>query len=193
MKLSKNISKAINLASLLHSGQTRKGKLGIPYISHPYSVAWILSNYSDDEDVIIAGLLHDVLEDVKGYRHNDLVRDFGDRVAHIVKGVSEDKDPNKDDDQMMPWEQRKLKYLAALEIGSKESLLVCTADKIHNLQSMMELYKECGDKIWSQFKSPSGKKLWLYREVLSIVKERLDSEIVAELENVYIKAEKILL
>ncbi len=193
MKLTNKISNAINLASLLHSKQKRKGKLGVPYISHPYSVAWILSNYSQDEDVIVAGLLHDVLEDVEGYNYDDLLRDFGDRVAQIVKGVSEEKIESAGDDAETAWKKRKLAYLAGLESGSKESLLVCAADKIHNLKSMMDLYKECGDNIWSLFNSPSDKKLWLYREVLSILKERLDSEIVAELENVYAQAEKILL
>lgn len=193
MKLSPKIQKAINLSAHLHIGQTRKGDIELPYVSHPYSVAWILSNYSEDEDVIVGGLLHDVLEDVKGYYYDDLVRDFGERVAKIVKGVSEDKDPNIESDGKANWETRKIKYLANLEQGSKESLLVCCADKIHNLQSMMDAYQACGEDLWQQFNSPKGKKLWLYEEVLKIVKRRLDNEIVSELEQVYSLAEKTLL
>lgn len=187
------IQQAINLASRLHSGQTRKGDSGLPYISHPFSVAWILSNYTDDEDIIVGGLLHDVLEDVKGYYYNDLVRDFSERVAQIVKGVSEDKNPNVESDDKATWEVRKLKYLARLEYDSDESLLVCCADKIHNLQSMMDAYKEKGKELWTHFNSPKEKKLWLYQEILKFMKTRLNNPIVAELEDVYRQAEKSLL
>ena len=55
MKLTAKIQKAIDLASMLHIGQVRKGNDDLPYISHPFSVAWILSEYTDDEDVVVAG------------------------------------------------------------------------------------------------------------------------------------------
>lgn len=193
MKLTPRIQQAINLASRLHSGQTRKGDSGLPYISHPFSVAWILSNYTDDEDVIVGALLHDVLEDVKGYYYDDLVKDFNERVAQIVKGVSEDKDPNIESDGQATWQTRKLKYLAGLENDSEESLLVCCADKIHNLQSMIDAYKEKGEELWTYFNSPKDKKLWIYQEILKFMKKRLNSPIVAELEDVYSQAEKSLL
>ncbi|MEK7182016.1 MAG: HD domain-containing protein, partial [Patescibacteria group bacterium] len=63
MFLTPQIDKAIQRATVLHHGQERKGT-GAPYIVHPYAVAFLLAHYTDDEDVIIAGLLHDVLEDV---------------------------------------------------------------------------------------------------------------------------------
>lgn len=193
MKLTQKIQQAINLASRLHLGQVRKGDSGLPYISHPFSVAWILSNYTEDEDVIIGGLLHDVLEDVKGYYYDDMVRDFGERVAQIVKGVSEDKDPNVESDERATWEERKSKYLAGLEHDSEESLMVCAADKIHNLQSMINAYKKKGDALWDNFNSPKEKKLWLYQEILKFMKGRLNNPIVNELEEVYNQAEKTLL
>jgi (p)ppGpp synthase/HD superfamily hydrolase len=193
MKLTTKIQKAINVASRLHLGQVRKGDSELPYISHPFSVAWILSNYTNDEDIIAGGLLHDVLEDVKGYYYDDLAKDFGKRVAQIVKGVSEDKDPNIENDDKATWETRKLKYLAGLESDSEESLMVCCADKIHNLQSMINAYEEKGEELWTHFNSPKEKKLWLYQEILKFMKIRLDNPIVAELEAVYAQAEKVLL
>ena len=54
------------MACRLHLNQVRKADEGLPYISRLFSVAWILSSYTDDEDTIIAGLLHDILEDVPG-------------------------------------------------------------------------------------------------------------------------------
>lgn len=193
MKLTQKIQQAINLASRLHLGQVRKGDSGLPYISHPFSVAWILSNYTEDEDIIVAGILHDVLEDVKGYYYDDMVRDFGERVAQIVKGVSEDKDPNIESDEKATWEERKSKYLANLKNDSDEALMVCAADKIHNLQSMISAYQEKGDALWDNFNSPKEKKLWLYQEILKFMKGRLNNPIVDELEEVYIQAEKSLL
>lgn len=193
MKLTHRIQQAINLASRLHSGQVRKGDVDLPYISHPFSVAWILSNYTDDEDVIISGLLHDILEDVKGYYYEDLKRDFGVKVAEIVKGVSEDKDPNVESDEKATWEDRKTKYLARLDNDSNESLMVCAADKIHNLQSMIDAYQGKGEALWDSFNSPKEKKLWLYQEITKTLKKKLNSPIVAELEVVYRKAEKILI
>ncbi len=193
MKLTIKIQKAINVASRLHLGQTRKGDSELPYISHPFSVAWILSNYTNDEDIITGGLLHDVLEDVKGYYYDDLVKEFGERVAGIVKGVSEDKDPNIESDDKATWETRKLKYLAGLENDSEESLMVCCADKIHNLQSMMDAYAEKGEELWTHFNSPKEKKIWLYEEILKFMKIKLNSPIVSEFEIIYNQAEKVLL
>jgi len=193
MKLTQKIQKAINLSSELHAGQVRKGDDDLPYISHPYSVAWILGNYTNDEDIIVSGLLHDVLEDVKGYHYADMVRDFGEKIAQTVKGVSEDKDPNIESDEKATWEERKRKYLSALEHDSEESLMVCAADKIHNLQSMINAYQAKGEALWDNFNSPKEKKLWLYKEVLKLLKIRLNSPIVAELDAVYRQAEKMLL
>ena len=74
-----HIQKAINKAADLHRGQIRKGD-GLPYIVHPFSVALILLKYTNDEDIIAAGLLHDVLEDVEGYEYEDLKRNFTKKI-----------------------------------------------------------------------------------------------------------------
>jgi (p)ppGpp synthase/HD superfamily hydrolase len=193
MKLTPRIQKAINSASRLHAGQVRKGDVNLPYISHPFAVAWILSNYTDDEDIIIAGLLHDVLEDVEDYYYADLIKDFGPKVAEIVKGISEDKNPNVERDDKATWEDRKTRYLAGLENDSDETLMVFAADKIHNLESMISAYQEKGEALWDDFNSPKEKKLWLYEEIVKLLKERLSNPIVEELEKTYRLAEKILL
>ncbi len=193
MTLTPKIQAAINLASRLHAGQVRKGDSTLPYISHPFSVAWILSNYTDDEDIIIAALLHDVLEDVPDFYYADLIKATSERVAQIVKGVSEDKNPNIESDGASTWLERKQKYLDALEEDSDEALMVCAADKIHNLNSMINAYQEQGEALWDNFNSPKEKKLWLYEEITKLLRERLNSPIVDELEAVYRQAEKILL
>ena len=93
MKFTPKIQKAINIAAEKHLRQKRKNT-GRPFVVHPFSVGFILSEYTKDEDIICAGFLHDVLEDVKDYTFLDMKKDFGLRVSEIVKENTEDKYPN---------------------------------------------------------------------------------------------------
>ena len=191
MNLTPKIQKAIIGASVLHKDQKRKGD-GLPYIIHPYSVAFILSNYTDDEDVIVAGLLHDVLEDVPEYTKEDLRNDFGERVCKIVQEVSEDKDPNDSQEkEKISWQERKERYIANLKTDSQEALLVSCADKIHNLKAMLAAYKNQDEELWKNFNAPKDKISWYYGEVLEIMKDKLRNEIVGELAEAYEKAKNI--
>jgi len=192
MKLTPKIQKAINFASRLHAGQARKDDDTMPYVSHAFSVGWILSEYTDDENVIAAGMLHDVLEDVKDYRFDDLKNDFGEEVAKIVKEVSEDKDPNIETDEKALWEERKAKYLKNLENDSFEGLMVCAADKIHNMRCLIKAYEEQGDELWGKFNAPADRKVWYYEEVYKILDNKLDNPIVGVL-NTEIEKMKALL
>lgn len=192
MKLTPKIQKAINIAAKLHLGETRKGS-NEPYIVHPFSVAFILGNYTKDEDVIVAGLMHDTLEDVKGYKYKDLKKDFGRKVADIVREVSEDKDPGDSRSKnIRTWQRRKENYINNLKNDSQEALLVSCADKIHNLSSLLEVYREQGDKIWKHFNAPPEKIIWYNREVFKVIKKRLNNKIVKELEVLFETAAKIV-
>ena len=173
---------------MLHKDQKRKGD-GLPYIVHPYSVAFILSHYTKDEDVIVAGLMRDVLEDVPEYKKKDFLKDFGEKVYDIVKEVTEEKDtyPNRRIERAS-WQRRKEKYLKNLQDASEKALLVCCADKIHNLNSMMAAYKAKGEKIWKNFNAPKDRILWYYGEVVKIMEMRLHNPITEELENTYARA-----
>ncbi len=194
MELTPKIQKAINFASRLHLGQTRKGD-NSPYISHPVSVAFILSGYTEDEDIISAGLLHDVLEDVHGYTFANLAKDFGGRVAGIVKELTEDKDPvdSKEKDKQT-WQYRKKKYVEDLRNDSPEALLVCYADKLHNLDSLITSYQEKGEKTWEVFNAPEPKKensLWFYEEVFKVLKEKLDNDILVKYQEALLKTKEL--
>ncbi|MCL5114017.1 MAG: HD domain-containing protein [Patescibacteria group bacterium] len=191
MKMTPKIQKAIIKATILHYPQKRKAD-NTPYITHPYSVAFILTNYTENEDVIAAGLLHDVFEDVPDYTADDMKKDFGEKVYKIVKEVSENKNPTDSDAKdKATWEERKKKYLNKLRNDSEQALMVCCADKIHSLSSLIESYNQQGDIIWQKFNAPADKQLWFYGEVLTILKERLNSNIVQELEKDYIQAKTI--
>ncbi|MFH1453106.1 MAG: HD domain-containing protein [Armatimonadota bacterium] len=185
MKGTQRIENAKELVLKLHQGQVRKAD-GSPYFFHPYSVADMLSGYTGDEDIIIAGLLHDVLEDVPGYDYDDMERNFGKRIAGIVSEVSEEKDPDDTKEKNeATWESRKRKYLEHLEHASYEALMVSAADKYHNLFSLYIAYKAQGEGLWSKFNASPEKTLWFYESVIKVLQERLDSKIVKDLTDIY--------
>ncbi|HRY36271.1 MAG TPA: HD domain-containing protein [Candidatus Magasanikbacteria bacterium] len=177
------VQKAIDMSARLHNGQNRKNDETLPYVSHCFSVACILSQYTGKPEVIAAGLLHDVLEDVKGYTYYDLLRDFGPEVANLVKAVSEDKDPNAKTDKRASWMKRKKGYLENLQKHGSGAMLICAADKINNLRSVTAWYLETGEKTWEKFNSSVKNQIWYYQEVLRILKIGLrGNTIISSLE-----------
>ena len=141
MNITYRINQALNVAAIAHAKQLRKGS-STPYIVHPFAVATIVSNYTDNEDAIIAALLHDVLEDASDvYPEAKMLQDFGSRVVEIVNNVSEKKLNSNGEEK--PWKERKTKYQEHLsQTNDDMSILVTTADKIHNLISMTADYTE---------------------------------------------------
>jgi (p)ppGpp synthase/HD superfamily hydrolase len=167
------LDEAIKLASRLHREQTRSDNERTPYVSHLVAVAAILSSVTDDEDIIIAGLMHDSLEDVPHYTYDSLVADCGARVADIVTHVTEPLDANKDVSDQLPWLTRKEAYLAVLRSGGVESAMVSSADKIHNTESFIrDIQKEDG-VFASRFSSSARNRLWFHEQSLAIVTEKL--------------------
>lgn len=184
MKFTPKINKAIQVAAICHKNMIRKGD-GTPYISHPFAVAMIVAQYTNDEDIICAALLHDVLEDVseKIYSKKQMKKDFGPRVVEIVEGVSEEKDASMSKaEEKRTWIERKKKYLKNLEEDSKGSLMVCAADKIHNMQSTIDAYQLKAEEIWEVFNTSKENKLWFHTEVTKIIEKRLKTSIVKELK-----------
>lgn len=163
------INLALKIAAKAHSGQYRKGT-NVPYIIHPVAVGMIISEHTDDENAIIAGILHDILEDVKPeiYSEADMRRDFGDEITDIVKDVSEPKTAGQ---PKLPWKERKESYLKRL--GNSyyiEAYIVATADKIHNLTDILKDYDQFGDKIWQRFNASKQDILWYYRAVFDLIR-----------------------
>lgn len=175
MKFTPKIYKAIDTAARLHDGQKRKGD-GLPYIIHPLAVAVILMEYTDDEDILIAGILHDTIEDT-GYTKEQMEQDFGQRITHFVLEVTEPPKP-------LPWQQRKDDYLKHLVSASYEAKLICGADKLHNLQSMLAAVGKFGQDAYKGFNAPIDKKLWFYEECLNILRndEKVPTGIIKAIE-----------
>lgn len=186
MIVTPKIERAIRKASVIHDGQRRRGGDNPPYVSHLFSVAAIVSKYTGDEDTIVAALLHDALEDTP-YGREELARDFGEPVACLIDGVSEVK---AWDERDVPWRERKEAYLAALRTAPAGSLYISAADKIHNLSSLIEEFDVAGDALWDIFRRPE-EQMWFFGEVLSTLKNRLESGIVSEYERVYTEAARV--
>lgn len=176
--------KAIEKAAALHIHQHRKGSDKLPYIIHPMAVALILSQYTGDEDIIIAALMHDTIEDTP-YVSAELEREFGTRVAELVHGVTEAKFEHR---HTLTWQERKASMLTILKEADTDILMIRAADNMHNLLCLMSLYDTEGKKALSEFHTSVDNKLQYDKGVLEILHERLDSPIVEEYQKVYEKA-----
>jgi (p)ppGpp synthase/HD superfamily hydrolase len=125
---------AINFAAESHRGQNRKNEMETPYIAHPYSVMLIISEYTDDENVYIGCLLHDTVEDC-GVTFLEIESLFGVEIKNIVYHVTEPAFFGSPDNPLS-WKEKKENYLALLETGTSEALLVAASDKIHNMSTL---------------------------------------------------------
>lgn len=159
---SPRVNKALEYSAKAHIAQKRKGT-DIPYISHPYAIGMILSNAGCSEDVIIAGILHDTVEDTE-VTLEDITANFGDKVAAIVAGCSE---PDKD----LSWEERKQHTLDELKNASLEIHYVACADKLHNISTMIEEHKSIGDAVWQRFKRGKEQQSWYFHGLLNSLSE----------------------
>lgn len=153
-------------AERYHRGQCRRGG-NLPYITHPRAVASLLESYGYDESVIAAGLLHDVLEDT-GCEVENLVRCAGARVATLVCCVT-------DRDITLPKHKRKKLYLKNLSKASKKALAVACADKIHNIQSLIELYQKDQSLPSKIFQSKLSDKIRNYQKIYRLILQRYPS------------------
>ena len=88
--LTPRLQQAIIQAATSHDGHYRKGSTK-PYVTHVVSVMLIASEYTDDEDILVACLLHDIMEDRPDtYSFDQMAADFGPRVVDLVQGVTKD-------------------------------------------------------------------------------------------------------
>jgi len=153
--LTLRVHEAIDLAARAHEGQSRKDPdCQIPYVAHAFGVACLLAEFGFDEDVFVAGLLHDVLEDRPEFAGE--VEKFGERVAALVRAVSERKRDHGG--QERPWAVRKREYIEHLRLAPHDAKAISCADKIHNMQSIL-LAMDRGGHIWSELKASPREQL----------------------------------
>ena len=149
--------RALRLAATGHRDQVRKGS-DVPYIEHPMAVALILDRSGYDEEVVIAGLLHDLVEDTD-VTLNQVRQEFGDLVAEIVAFCSEEK--LDAEGRKRPWIDRKRDHLATVVGAPDEVRAVVLADKLHNLLSIrLDLVE--GRPVWECFNASKEQVLWYH-------------------------------
>lgn len=159
------IEEAIELAALAHNGQLRKGT-NTPYITHPFAVGLMLMDTGCSESVVIAGILHDTVEDT------DLTLEcirinFGDKVAEIVDGCSENKS--------LKWTARKTERIEALKSASIEVCIVTCADKLHNLRTVISEFDDIGNEVWDRFHGGFEAQSWYYQSILKSLNTHIES------------------
>jgi len=143
---------AIHFAAEHHAGQMRKGT-NIPYILHPLEVLQILYSMRADSEVLIAGVLHDTVEDTDATL--DEIRErFGADVASLVASNSEDKSKT--------WDERKQHTIDTLLTAPYRVKQLILSDKLSNLRSIAYDFRMIGDKLWERFNAPAQKQAWYY-------------------------------
>ncbi len=164
--------RAVIFAAMAHCGSTRKGNR-IPYLAHPVETASIVAEMTDDQELIAAAVLHDVLEDTE-VTLPELQEYFGERIAFYVCGESEDK--RRELPPESTWLIRKQESIAFLQnradTGAK---MLALADKLSNMRSVARDLENIGDRLWERFhqkdRSMHG---WMYRQVAEALRELQD-------------------
>jgi (p)ppGpp synthase/HD superfamily hydrolase len=185
--LGPRFERALLFATRKHARQHRKGT-AVPYVAHLLGVAGLVLEAGGDEDLAIAALLHDVVEDCGGAPMlKEIRRRFGNRVAHVVDGCTDtDLDPKP------PWRQRKEDYIRHLRTADADTRLVSAADKLHNVRSIVATYREIGDRVWERFHGKRDGTLWYYRTLLDEFQRKKSSPLIRELERAVIELEAVV-
>ena len=177
VRLGPRFLRAFHFAAQKHAEQTRKAST-IPYIAHLMGVASLVLEAGGDEDLAIAALLHDVVEDCGGAPMlKEVRRKFGSRVARVVDGCTD-----ADTYPKPPWRERKERYIRHLKNADADTRLVSAADKLNNVRSILSDYRSAGESIWSRFSGGREGTLWYYRTLLDEFLRRKQNRITRDLE-----------
>lgn len=151
------IDTATRIAIEAHEGQKRKSD-DFPYIVHPVTVALTLQKYGFRDEVVAAGLLHDIIEDT-AVTPDELRTAVGNEVTDMVLALSEDK--------ALAWEERKRAYIARVAQSSDEVKAISTADKLSNLSDTLALFRTEGVAFWEKFTRGLSDQRWYYRTFIT--------------------------
>lgn len=164
----------------LHQKQKRKGK-DIPYITHPLTVGLILAKAGANEDVIIAGILHDTIEDSiedKKVTVEMVAEKFGENVANLVASVTEFS-------RHLPWEVRKQEAVGHIKDFPHDSLLVKSGDIISNATETINDFNKEGEVVFDRFGAPKNKVLEFQQKmIIEIINKWPESPLASDLQNI---------
>lgn len=175
------VEQAIKAAALLHQDQIRKGSVPLPYVTHLMAVMLIVRDYTDNEDTLVAALLHDTLEDTD-YTVEELRDDFGDTVATLVQTLTE---PKFDKEVKIPWLETKKLYAKQLRKGPPAAVMIAAADKVHNFRSTVEEYYTEHDRFLKDFGPNLDARLEAYQTIANAINSRQADGIVHEFNHTF--------
>lgn len=167
------VNEAIIFAAEVHDGMRRK-RNDTPYILHPLEAAVIVSTMTDDQEVIAAAVLHDVVEDA-GVKMETLEEKFGSRVRKLVESETEDKRPERP--PIETWQIRKEESLLVLKNAEDINvLIVWLGDKLANMRSLYREWKIQGDAMWNNFNQKDIKmQAWYYFTIAELTSRLSDT------------------
>ena len=177
MMLSERFDQALLYAAHLHRPQIRKGS-GIPYLTHLLGVCSLALGYGADEEMAMAALLHDSLEDGREYTgtprvqiEQEIEEKFGPRVLEIVQACTDTAVDTSTGGEKEEWQVRKARFIDHMEGATDEGyLLVTCCDKLHNLRSIWQDREVVQEAIWERFTGKKEGSLWYYRELGRVMK-----------------------
>ena len=175
------VEQALRAITILHKDQVRKGNAPIPYVSHLFAVALIVSDYTDNEDVFVAALLHDTLEDTD-YTADELQEDFGSKIQEIVLALTEPQDTASKE---YTWKERKQRYAKLLRHAPQEALMIAAADKIHNMRSIVEEYYDDHPRFLADFQGSLEDRVLMYQDIANTLNRSLKNAILSEFNHVF--------
>jgi (p)ppGpp synthase/HD superfamily hydrolase len=193
---SDRINHALAFAAKHHDQQVRKGTR-LPYVTHPANVAIILTRYGRDDQTVVAGILHDVIEDCvrEAYTREMLERRIGDKFgAEVLDTVLAVTHRRVDDDGIeLSHDERRDDYLERLSQAGESARWVCAADKLHNASSVLADLRRTIDpnSVWSRFTGGREATIRWYRRVYDRLQNLgFRGEIMAELERAVVGLEQ---
>ena len=167
------VSEAIAFAVKAHDGMRRK-KSEAPYILHPMEAAVIVGTMTDDQNLIAAAVLHDVVEDA-GVTIQEIEERFGKRVRELVASETENK--RVDLPPASTWRIRKEESLAVLESTDDIAvLMVWLGDKLANMRAIYRDFKVEGEAMWRRFNQKDvNEQAWYYRSIVTLTERLSDT------------------
>lgn len=184
--LSSRFEAALVYATRLHAAQMRKAS-DVPYVAHLLGVASLVLEDGGSEDEAIAALLHDAIEDQGGAAtRQEIRRQFGDTITAWVDACTDSETTPKP-----PWRERKEKLLAQSRTASPAVRRILTADKLHNVRSVIADYRRLGDEIWSRFTTGKEGTLWYYRAMVDALSTAGPNALVEQLDQHVCELERL--
>ena len=170
---------ALLFAHDVHRHDVRKGT-GKPYISHLLGVCSLVVDYGGDEEMAIAALLHDAVEDHGGEPMLEKIRArFGERVARIVDGCTDSY--ATDASQKEPWRERKEMYLTRIATEDADTRLVSAADKLYNCRTILRDVRRDGLVALDRFNGGRKDTVWYYDQLVMAFRDAGTNDLVEQL------------